>query len=145
MLFCDVILETVRGLIFLPALWPGASEEDVEMMPGMIEHAVFILGLFITDSTVIICFGHHFATDLALLLSIAYSGAEFFLSTKIGRHGERCRVQDSVFAGVQQTLSLQHLLLKFLHLSAGFLCGRGLQFCRVKHLSGPEQLGKHVE
>ena len=40
MLLCDVIFETIRGLIFLPALWPCASEEDVEMMPDMIEHTV---------------------------------------------------------------------------------------------------------
>ena len=145
MLLCDVILETIRGLVFLPALWLGTSEEDVGMMPGMIEHAVLILGLFVTDSTVIICFGHHFATGLALLLYVAHSGAEFFVNTKIGRNGERCGLQDGFLAGVWQTLLLQHLLLKFLCLSAGFLGGRGLQFCRVKHLRGPEQLRKHVK
>ena len=115
------------------------------MTPGMIEHAVFILGLFVTESTVIICFGHHFATDLALFLCMAYGRAEFFLNVEIGKDGEKCRLQDSFFAGVWQTISLQHLLLKFLCLGGGFLGHRGLQFCRVKHFWGPKQLRKHVE
>ena len=95
-----------------------------EMVPGMIKHAVHILRLFVTDGTAIICFSHHFTTGLALLLCIAYDGVEFFLHAKISRDGERHGIQDCFLAGVQQTLSLQHLLLKLICLSVGFLGGR---------------------
>ena len=140
-----LLCETIRGLIFFPTLWPGTPKGDVEMVPGMIKHAVLILRLFVTDGTAIIYFSHHFTTDLALFLCVVYGGVEFFLNAKLSRDGERHGVQDGLFTGVWQTLSLQHLLLKLLHLDVSFLGNGGLQLCRVKHLWGHKQLREHVK
>ena len=76
MFLSHVLLKVLWGLVFLSALWPGASDDNVEVTPGMVELGVFVLGPRISSSTVEVSFGNHLTAGLVGFFHIPNSGTE---------------------------------------------------------------------